>query len=1006
MKKKVNPCWFTAAFTAVMVLFNMASLGAQPIEVFSLENTGVGSLRYAINEANSTPGPDEIVFTVAGTINLFGNPLPDLTDNDGVNIRGNTAPGYVANSSSTGGLNGTLAVTIIGSSASDVILRILSDNNTIRGLNFQDPSGTSNLAKIYIEGGSNNLIAGCYIGTNINGTAPDGSLGMGVAIIGGTGNQIGLVGASNRNLISGNTNDNILFFEADGNFVYGNIIGLRADGTSSMGSNGVGVNIFESSNCTVGAGTSSARNIISGNIDGVTIHAGNGNRVRGNYIGMDVTGTTIVAGQRYGVLIIKASSGNLIGGTSTGQGNLISGNVTGVACIGTGVGGNTISGNTIGPQVNGTSNVAGNTQSVGVFIDDSPSHVIGGDTPAERNIISANLDTGIKLGGTSSGTTGTIVQGNYIGLDKNGTSIIAGSSQNNGVEIIENATITAIGGTTASVRNVISGNTDAGIFCNGTNGVGSKISGNFIGTQANGTSNVAGSSQDFGVKIVATKFTIGGNVTEARNIISANTIAGIHISGAGSTGNLIKGNYLGTNLNGTATIPSASQDYGVEIVNSASNNNVGGSGANEGNLISGNTEWGISLQSTHTAGNKVFGNTIGLQANGTLHLPSSQNYGLLIKNSPNNTIGGSAPGERNTISGNTSIGVYIQSAGSTGNKVKGNFIGLDRSGTTFIASSTQSQGIMVDDYASGCIIGGTQPNEGNVISGNINQGIRFFAPTSAGNQVLGNIIGPQRDGVTKLVGSTQNIGIWIHLSSNNTIGGAADGAGNIIAFHATEAVVVEGASSTGNRITNNSFFCNSETFGIAGIWLKNGGNNGMPTPAFTQSNGVILGTTLPNAIVDVYLKDDVCGNCEGINLIGSVTANGGGGWSFTVPDGGAVTATATLNNNTSQFFCRTGGGDANEIGDRVQPSIDTEMISIYPNPSNGTFQIVGLPQENALKQSRTGALAVYNAVGERVHQSEISQSGTEINLDVPPGLYFYVLTSEGQAIKNGKIIIQ
>lgn len=1007
MKKKVNPCWFTAAFTAVMVLFNMASLGAVTFTVSNNSDGGTGSLRKAIIDANNTAGADEIVFTnFSGTITLL-TPLPNLTDNAGLNIRGNTAAGFVANSSASGGLNGALTVTILGSSTSDVILRVLSDNNTIRGLNFQHPSGAFHTAKIYIEGGSNNLIAGCYIGTNITGTAPDGSHGMGVFIIGGTGNQVGLVGASNRNLISGNSEGNIAMYQANTNSVYGNIIGLRANGTTAMGSNGVGVLVFESSNCNVGAGFTATRNIISGNYDGVSIHSGTGNKVRGNYIGMDHTGTTIVPGQRYGVLITKSSSGNFVGGDATGQGNLISGNITGVGCIITGPGGNTIWGNTIGPQLNGTSNVTGNTQTIGVLIDDSPSHIIGGNTTVKRNVISANLDAGIKLRGVTDLTTGTIVQGNYIGLDKNGTSFISGSSQNYGIEIAETAQVTTIGGASLSERNVISGNSDAGIFCNGTNGSGSKIVNNLIGTQANGTNIVPLSHQDYGVKVNATKFTIGGNLA-VKNIISANAVAGIHITGVGSTDNLIKGNYIGTNEAGNAIVPSSSQDYGVEIVNDASLNRVGSSILGEGNVISGNTEWGINLQSANSAANKVLGNIIGLQANGTSNLASSsQNYGLLIKNSPNNTIGGSTPGERNIISGNTSIGVYIQAAGSTGNKVKANFIGPDMTGTTFVTSSTQSRGIMVDQGASNCIIGGTQAGEANVISGNLDSGIRFFEPTALGNQVVGNIIGPQADGATRLVNTQQKNGIWIHYSSNNTIGGSADGAANIIAYHLLEGILVEGGSSTKNLISRNSFFCNSDSpgGGIAGILLSAGGNPGVNLPdIITVSGGVIQGTAQPGAIIEVFQKDTECSKCEGRRFLGTATANQtNGAWSFG-PSQGPFAVTATINNTTSQFNCWS--PDFNKMDDRDQPSIDTETISIYPNPSNGTFQIVGFPQEDALKQSRTGALAVYNAVGERVHQSEISQSGTEINLDVPPGLYFYVLTSEGQAIKNGKIIIQ
>ncbi len=94
---------------------------------------GTGTLRQAIIDANANPGADVIVFTVSGAINLNGLPALTLTDNAGVTIDGTTAPGYATNTNLTGGLNGTLAISI---NYRDAGLTISSTNNILKALNI------------------------------------------------------------------------------------------------------------------------------------------------------------------------------------------------------------------------------------------------------------------------------------------------------------------------------------------------------------------------------------------------------------------------------------------------------------------------------------------------------------------------------------------------------------------------------------------------------------------------------------------------------------------------------------------------------------------------------------------------------------------------------------------------------------------------------------------------------------------------------------------------------
>src|SRR6185369_14880869 len=127
--------------------------------------------------------------------------------------------------------------------------------------------------------------------------------------------------------------------------IQGNIIGLNAAGTAAI-PNGTGVRIIDASNTLIGGTVPGARNIISGNFRAVTIDGvGTGNTVQGNYIGTDITGTSALANSWDGIVI--GGSNNTVGGTVAGARNLISGNANGIRINGAVATGNLIQGNYI-----------------------------------------------------------------------------------------------------------------------------------------------------------------------------------------------------------------------------------------------------------------------------------------------------------------------------------------------------------------------------------------------------------------------------------------------------------------------------------------------------------------------------------------------------------------------------------------------------------------------------------------------------------------------------------
>jgi len=585
-----NVCGTSANSNAIGPVLTTGT--SQTFVVTNTGNTGAGSLRQAILDANANCGHDLIKFNLGAggpfTISL-STALPSLTDNDGATIDGwdnsgndgtpNTIPVFNA----TGGtpLNPVYKIILGNAGTIPTGLTLASDNNVIQGLvlqNFGDGTPSNNDVQITISGNDNKIL-GCNIGMDATGTTKGTNNYVGVSIS-GVDNLIGDGTATGANLISG------------------------------MNNSGVGVYIN-------GASTT-------------------GNLVKGNMIGLQKDGSSFVFGsiQIIGVRIDGSAVSNTIGGSVAGEGNVISGNSDGAAG---GVGiyiftnpgvGNSIKGNIIGPRADGVGFVTSNKQGSGINISSSPNNTIGGNTVGERNIISANESEGIViLGATSIGNT---IKGNYIGINKNGTAIIAGSTQNFGVNIgTSSGDGNILGGTGASEGNLISGNTSAGVYLNSSAATGNTILGNTIGPQADRVTYLTSNAQLFGVRIInSLNNVVGGNTAGARNIISANETSGVYIAGASSTGNIVKGNYIGPSFS-LATIPGSSQDYGVYVLSSAANNKIGTGLANEENQIAFNTVEGVYLTSLAATGNLVSGNPIYNNSGKPINL----NYGAAQANS-------------------------------------------------------------------------------------------------------------------------------------------------------------------------------------------------------------------------------------------------------------------------------------------------------------------------------------------------------------------------------------
>ena len=410
-------------------------------------------------------------------------------------------------------------------------------------------------------------------------------------------------------------------------------------------------------------------------------------------------------------------------------------------------------------------------------------------------------------------TTATLVENNAIGTNIDGTA--SPLIQPNGVVISgpPNALLgTTLPGGVMIQANVISGNLDSGIYLEG-NASNEQISGNFIGTDATGRNSLPNGN---GVVVTGPGGNmIGGTSPADRNVISGNAGSGISIAG-GSAGNTAIGNFIGTDFSGEHA---TANDVGITI-DAGSGNVIGGAAPGDANIISGNSSIGIQISNSKATGNVVLGDLIGVNQGGTRTLTSPDAktgfaIGILIDDSPANTIGGTALTAMNVIAG-FGVGIDISGFDATGNLVENAQIGTGQSKHQTIAGSI-GIGVYIDDVASNTV-GGSIAGAENTIVGYTTYGVFIYGGLAAHNVVQGNQIGIAAGKTGELAG------IAVEDASNNTLGGSTPSAGNTISGNSYAGIYIFGqgsAGASGNEIDHNRLQRNGY-----GILLYNATNNG------------------------------------------------------------------------------------------------------------------------------------------------------------------------------------
>lgn len=487
------------------------------------------TLRQAITEADLIPGPNTIKFDLpAGDTTIEPLlPLPAVTTQ--TVIDGTTQPGY----------SGTPIVWIEATSTSSGGNGLTLDANSsgVKGLSVTGFFGGSGVEMA----GSSDFISDNYLGVDPSGGAASGTITA-------EANQYGATADGADAMVTGNVlsnNEYGLEINADGAVVSGNYIGTDPSGTQSRGNNLAGININDAGDVTIGGATATARNIVSGNFgDGIDLtDTAPGDVILGNYIGLDVTGSTTVpivdslpGNGGDGITISASTDGNTtavtVGGAATGDGNVISSNQADGILI-EGASGNVIEGNLLGTDATGENAIG--SQGNGIDLEEGASDTTIGGSGSAGNLISGNAGDGIYFD-TESTTTGNVVDGNMIGTDITGTTAIP--NDGNGITASYNVIIG-----TSGAGNIISGNDGNGVELDDSGNV---LSFNAIGAQANTYDAAALGNGLDGVLVLGNNNTIGSPTSGNSIAYNGDIGVAVGLSAADVTAidNAIRGNNI------------------------------------------------------------------------------------------------------------------------------------------------------------------------------------------------------------------------------------------------------------------------------------------------------------------------------------------------------------------------------------------------------------------------------------------------------------------------------
>jgi len=397
-------------WTGLALLMAAVSARGGTLTVTNTLDAGPGSLRQAILDANAASGTDTIQFGIPGSGVQTIHPSGTMVISDVLVIDGFTQTGASPNTLAVGN-NAVYKIEIDGSGLPFTNnLFNLNAPGTIRGLVIHDVPGVS--INVNADAG---IVIGNFIGTDVTGSLYKGTNFDPVRLI-GTGDRLGGTAPADRNVLIGGGaggGATVNVFTGHNSTIQGNYIAVNAAGTAALAPNPLttsGISLFATHDNLIGGTAPGAGNVIFGN-SAITLGASaNNNVIQGNRIGTNATGTARLGGA-VGIFTNNAPTGNLIGGSAAGAGNVISGNGDGIVLT-DGAAANMIQGNFIGTDPTGALAVPNNGSGIRISTVSAGS-LIGGVNPGEGNTIAFNRGAGVYFDFSSS-YTGWAIRGNSI----------------------------------------------------------------------------------------------------------------------------------------------------------------------------------------------------------------------------------------------------------------------------------------------------------------------------------------------------------------------------------------------------------------------------------------------------------------------------------------------------------------------------------------------------------------------------------------------------------------
>jgi uncharacterized repeat protein (TIGR01451 family) len=1019
-----------------------STIAATTFTVVNTNDSGPGSLREIIAQHNNTASatPNLIRFNIPGAGVQTIRPLSALpTITEPVTIDGLTQPGATANSSSNA-FNAGLLIRLVGANAGAGVdgLRFGGSTNTVSGLVVINFTGDG---LEFTTGTAGSRVENCLIGLDLDGT-DQGNAGNGILLSGSAGNVIGGLHAGARNVISGNNGDGVEIngTNANANVIAGNIIGLDQTGTIDRGNSGEGVLVTGAPGNSIGIGDVRGRNVISGNSGSgieITGAASIGNRVAGNYIGTDVTGTRDGGASGSGVFINGNASGTIVGGPLAGERNVVSGNTYGIYLENAGTTANLVRGNFIGTDASGTFAVA-NSQS-GVVLDGAPGNFVGGAAAGERNVISGNSDYGVSITGTTA--TNNVVHGNWIGSDVSGALELPNGIY--GVYFSSNPRGNRLGGPGAGEGNIIMGHPNDGVHvASGTNNA---IRGNLVFNNAglgidlapNGVSTNDVADADGGANQLQ-NFPV---LNVATNTSSGVTIAGTLNSAASATFNLDfyasqacdeTGHGEGAQYLGAGTVTTDGSGNGAFVISLPAVMRGRYVTATATDPFGNTSEFStcVAAASTIPPTNLVVTTTADSG-------PGSLREAILQANAyisgGNDIISFNIPGagprtiaptsalpqllDATTIDGYTQPGSSANTSTSGHNAViriilSGANAPLDTDGLELFGPNSIVRGLSIVGFGGengdgiwlsggtgsrveGCFIG-LEP-DGSTRRGNAGYGVHI-TPFNAQVNTAFHTIGGTTPAARNLISANYQ-GIYVNASGSNVVAGnfiGTDATGRLSRGNTNTGVQVIGVKSVGNQVGGPTAAHRNVISGNGAVFGNSSGGVALDTSVGTLVAANFIGVdatgtnALPNDEAGVSLRNSATNLIGGLTLASANVISGNGASGILINAGSAygnrikgnligtdATGTRVLG-NASQGIEINGSSD-NAVGG-LEPGAGNVIAGngAYGLDIFSTSQFGVLVQGNFIGTDRTGQLALGN--GESGVQLSSSRNRVEGNV--------------------------